>query len=303
MFREYAIEPAVFETWQTFRYLLDGLGPDQGRLVGTVPKQWLKRVRDAIIRGPEREVHKASMIERLRRLHPSTVLSRECADFDGNLPWLTSAQREHAREPFHAIIAKDGGEAAHILDPFTIDGTNPLWANAGGVLVARDAAAITEAIAPLLRVSRRLVWIDPYFRPNAAERLSVLNMVLTATRTNAAFEIHARLGADRDPGYTWAASECARVLPGLTPRDLALAVRFRAQRTSGPRLHNRYLLTDVGGLQFGDSPEQGAAGEEDRVSRLEIDTWQALWAQYTTSPSPFDDAGPTVTVIGIRMRR
>jgi hypothetical protein len=61
-------------------------------------------------------------------------------------------------------------------------------------------------------------------------------------------------------------------------------------------------LTDVGGVQFGDSIERGEAAHEDRVSILEERSRADLWAKYLGTPSAFDEAGPPLVILGRRAR-
>ena len=45
MLQEYAVEPAAIGSdWQTFRYLIEKFGFDQGRLISQFPKHWFREV-------------------------------------------------------------------------------------------------------------------------------------------------------------------------------------------------------------------------------------------------------------------
>ena len=58
-----------------------------------------------------------------------------------------------------------------------------------------------------------------------------------------------------------------------------------AEKDSGEKLHNPYILTDIGGVSFGVGLDDGADGETDEVMLLENKTYQFRWAQYM-SPEP-----------------
>jgi hypothetical protein len=68
-------------------------------------------------------------------------------------------------------------------------------------------------------------------------------------------------------------------------------------------LHNRYLLTEIGGVQFGDSVEIGSVGETDRLSILEEKTRVALWNDYVEpATTSFDRIGAAIVIRGTRQR-
>ncbi len=304
MFHVYAIDPHVLSSWERLRYFLDSLGHAQGRLLAEFPKTWKRLVYDCL---RQRGTLTSRVELRLKNMDATVFVRRPQAAYDGTCSWLENALEEHAREPFHAIVANategipnatEGTPA--ILDADAVDATWPLWRASAGLLVPRDSEEMASVAAPLLCLSTRMVWIDPYFWPEHHNKTDVLKRVLEATRLNADVEIHARL--PEDFGYPWAKSRCEQLLPQHTPSDLKLRVRFRAERDCGKRLHNRYVLTDVGGIQFGDGLEKGSVGQDDRVSALEAATWKELLNQYCEAPSAFDDVGDPIMIHGTRAR-
>jgi hypothetical protein len=82
-------------------------------------------------------------------------------------------------------------------------------------------------------------------------------------------------------------------------------VRLHAwrERPGGARLHNRFLITDVGGVQFGDGIEQGEPGHHDRVSILDEPSRAHLWDQYLGCPPAFEAVGEPKEIIGAPSNR
>jgi hypothetical protein len=76
-----------------------------------------------------------------------------------------------------------------------------------------------------------------------------------------------------------------------------------SQRPGGKRLHNRYLITNIGGVKFGDSVEQGQEGEDDHISILDESSREDLWSQFVDPASAFDRIGTPVAVTGARRER
>ena len=60
------------------------------------------------------------------------------------------------------------------------------------------------------------------------------------------------------------------------------------ERLGGQRLHNRYILTDVGGLIFGVGLDDGGAGEIDDVSLMDRSQYELRWSQHATESRAFD---------------
>ena len=80
------------------------------------------------------------------------------------------------------------------------------------------------------------------------------------------------------------------------------ACRCWKEWAGGARLHNRYLLTDIGGVQFGDEIEVGDPGHEDRVSILDEPSRVRLWDHHTGNPPAFDPAGESLEFVGVPRR-
>jgi hypothetical protein len=301
MFYEYALEPAVISSWERARYFLDAVGPWKGRFLAKLPKTWARAVLDGLKCG---DVEKKRIEAKLEQVARGRCFSlRVVGEFNPAHSWLDNARAEHARKAFHAIIAAAGGGGPPVIDATDIDDSEPLWRVEQGQLVARDATVIAQAVGHLLAASRHLLVIDPYFRANHPTKSDVLAACcLGLPPTGARVDVHAALGGDRDPPFDQAKADALRLLPKVLPTGLTATVWFWLPRQGGQRLHNRYLLTEVGGVQFGDGIERGIAGQYDRVSILEDPSRIQIWADFMgTSPS-FDPAGAPFTVQGTRRR-
>ncbi|MGH9879642.1 MAG: hypothetical protein ACRD5H_18590 [Nitrososphaerales archaeon] len=102
MLYEYAVEPTLLNNWKDFRYFTEKLGVSRGRLISRYPKRWKKFVYESLTNCGE--VERARIEERLRQLD-DRLLPRQ-GQWDDNQGWLTNAEAEHYRRPFHAILAK-----------------------------------------------------------------------------------------------------------------------------------------------------------------------------------------------------
>lgn len=285
MFFEYALEPALVSSWDRARFFLDAFGPSKGRFLAEYPRRWKRMIYDGL-RCPD--VEKKRIAVRLEKLDKRVLSPRAGATYDGARPWLENAVAENGRRPFHAILANGVAAAPNVIDGTTIDDTHPLWKVENGRFVSRDPAAFVAALELLLAASTRVLIIDPYFRADQDAKTRPLAAFCGEVAGKAAIEVHF---SDEHYGYTACMALAARALPNALPRGAKVTLHCWKERPGGKRFHNRYVVTDVGGVKFGDSIEMGKMGEEDHVSILDERSREELWAQFVGTPTAFDEAG------------
>lgn len=291
MFHEYALEPAVLSNWERTRFFLDAFGPWRGRFLAKFPKHWKRMVFERL-RCPD--VERLRIVERLTCLDPR-VFSPRHGPYDPEKPWLENALLEHRRSPFRAIVADQATEGG-ILDAGAVDDRSDLWRVDTGAVVPREAAAFVKALELLLLASSRVVLVDPYFRADHYDKTYALVAFCGAVANSATtVEVHF---SEEARGYTDCMRAAARNLPGFLPRGSKVTLRCWRQRPGGPRLHNRYVLTDIGGVKFGDSIEVGDPGHEDHLSILDEPSRVLLWEQFVGNSPGFDEAGPSQEFVG-----
>ena len=78
-------------------------------------------------------------------------------------------------------------------------------------------------------------------------------------------------------------SQCRKVIP----REVRIRIVCWSERAGGEKLHNRYILTDIGGVQFGIGLDDsdGFPGQTDDLYLLDREQFAMRWAQYT-QPNP-----------------
>lgn len=293
MFYEYALEPAVLSSWDRTRFFLDAFGPWKGRFLAKYPSTWKKMVYRSLSSCPD--VEKKRIIERLRGAKESIFSPRKNASYDGHKPWLENARAEHDRAPFHAIIAKAPPSAPHLLDGEAIDDQSARWRVESGRWLERDPAMIVEALGLLLRASQRVIIIDPYFRADQGDKLSSLTALWTVLGPGVAVEIHS---SSAKLSYSETMRHAERALPRNLPPGVRVTWHCWAPKEEDQRFHNRFILTDIGGVQFGDSIEKGEPGQVDRLSILDEPSRSKLWEQYLGASPAFDRAGESREFVG-----
>ncbi len=287
MLHEYALEPALLSSWERFRYLTERFGVSQGRLISRYPRRWKALVYTVLEACSE--IDRKRVEERLSRLD-DRMMTR-IHDWDAARDWLSNAETEHATRPFHAIVAganPRGNEAILLADD--LDEETPRWHVSRAIVVPRQAVDLANALSPLLRVARVIVLIDPHFDPYRERARATLAEFLARARLREngipieRVEFHTRFD-ENNAGFD---VECRRRLPRRIPAGIQVRfVRWR-ERAGGEGLHNRYVLTERGGVSLAWGLDEGAPAQTDDLSLLEEGLYRARWEQYCGANPAFD---------------
>jgi hypothetical protein len=302
MIREYALEPELVATWgnrHDFRYFVEKFGVGQPRIVSRYPKPWKRLVWEAFHTDNELERKRIEVL--LLRLGEQMIHRRDYV-WDPEHSWLKNAQTEDARIPFHAILAR-ANPAGHAKTVAVdrIDDSGVLWATPSGVTIVRSATEMTRAVETMLRVARTIIFVDPYF---GAEHLryrrpfaSLLQAVLKDRPAGPPQRIEIHASVNTGSSWEFFESECKKRLPGCVPPGVRLIVRRLSQMPNGENPHNRYILTDVGGVIFGHGLDEGEAGETEDINLLDRAQFEIRWRQHSTEPPEYVLDGVAIEII------
>jgi len=255
---EYALEPsAVGSDWRRCKYLLEKFGFDRGRLIATFPKSWLRAVHEASAGLSELDRKRVETL--LARAKDALV--RSGRNYDPDLNWLANAVAQQAVAPFHAIIAEQNPDRrADVLVADDVDEEAPLFQSPHGWQVQRTGAALAAAMGPLLRYSKEIWFVDPFFsvleRPYIETLRACLATAAASGNVGAGFQIHYR-EHDRRPSIEDLERRIPKALNGAIPAGMTISLYGWVERDGGEDMHARYLLTDRGGL----SVEAGFSAE------------------------------------------
>jgi hypothetical protein len=303
MIHEYALEPELVASWgnrHDFRYFVEKFGLGQPRIVSRYPRRWTRLVWQAF--QSDDDLDRTRMVELLQRLGERMVHRRDYL-WDAGRAWSENARAEHGRVPFHAILARaNPGNHPRVLVASELDDSTPLWGVPRAVTIARRAGDMAAAVAAMLRIAEVIVFVDPYFGPDKRRHRQTLEAFLRATVEGRPIdrpgrvEVNTSADEDRTGTREFFEGECQRQLPRCLPIDIRLRIGRLEQRPRGEELHNRYILTDIGGLQFGAGLGEGDDGTTDDVHLLERAQYHERWQQYASDALAFDRPDPQIEI-------
>jgi hypothetical protein len=287
----YALDPPLVASWgkrDHFRFVHDkfGLGTPRVMLEVRSFSKWKRAVYDAATEaGLSQEDFKR--IEELFRLLSENKCRRTDSVYDGLLSWLENAEREFDRKPFAAILASTNPRAHRaIIAGDALDTSDQRWGCPTGMTVERKPEVLAAALSAMLVNCRMLHLVDPHFGPENARHRRVLEALMGLLASNgvapAVVRVHC-LKKSTLEFFEASAKEMATRLPTTTTVQFA---RWE-QRHGGDRIHNRYVLTDLGGVSLGVGIEAGGEGETDDLLLLPQTTYSLRWAQYVENSGAF----------------
>jgi hypothetical protein len=286
MIRQFAIEPEVMATWQHFREIFDDLGVCHGRLAAIYPSDWFDRVRKlALSLSPP--VRAAAIAERMRQ-NPHCFV-RTGLPFDRGKDWLRNAENHLVPGGFDAVVARTNPrDTSRVLVAGEFLRSQPPWHVPRQKKITRQSAALAECAALLLASSEEIMLIDPNFdatEPRFKDPLMSFLGTKASGKPWRRCELHVDRPAD-DSVLENRKYHVKRQLAEVIPTGTTLQLHFWSRKAGGEKLHPRFLLTELGGIQFDYGLDAGdAPGDTTIVTLMDHDLWLAVRADYTV-PSP-----------------
>jgi hypothetical protein len=292
---EVAVDPSVAAGWgdpQESRYYYDKFGLGTPRVISAFPPKWPRRVLAAAREAAVSDLDLTRLTELLHRLTERAV--RRDGPYQG-ATWLEAAEIEHGARPFLSIVsAANPRSNAAVIAPDACRAGEPLWDVATGAVVPRDATELARALGPLLRAATSWVIVDPYLQPDRAPSTNTLRQLVTEGERNRLtplkrLELHTSgkpaLGtpAHAQDGFI------RRVKPFLPAADVKRIVCWE-QRSSTERPHNRYVLTELGGVFLSHGVDE-SPGDTLDVNVLARDQYEQRWSEYCGDTPRFPALG------------
>ena len=174
------------------------------------------------------------------------------------------------------------------------------WEAPIGVPIQRQAIEMADCVAPMLRCATRILFVDPHFDPYQERYKKPLGEFLRRVdRKRGVLTIELHAGDHGGRAAVRFRDQCQTYLPHIIPSGLELTVYYWKERLGGKELHNRFILTDIGGVQFGHGLDCDlGGGSDDIISRLDVRSYSREWNDYAGPNLAFDLDGEAFSVEG-----
>lgn len=225
------------------------------------------------------------IVERLNSLKKTILLNTGRDGGDGNKSWVDRAMDEHISRPFAAIIACQNGPGhPDVLVASQLDESNLVFAASAQRSINRTALEIVDCVGLLVDSAKAVKLVDPHFNPREPRYRRMLELILTRLGMNrheeVILEIHRRCNADDTILQSNLKSFFNSHIPGIQTHKVVVQVYIHPEND----MHNRFILTDLGGVTYNtglDDNEAGGSAPTDVVTLLTPEIFTEEWATYS----------------------
>jgi hypothetical protein len=303
MIKVFALEPDIVTDFSLIQRL-EQFGFDQGRILGMVPKTWRKFVNQAIKNADPK--HRKAIDIQLDRLAKARALQPLPAN-DIDTSWISAAINVPS-EYLQGIIVDQRGEVEdfRIIEMKDSFGESEVWKVATNALTSRDVKSMASQVSVLMRYAYEIKFIDPYFTGEKRHLDFVVQSLLhrsnSPLKAKVNIEFHC-LWKRRQPGDDYAtlrsqSRSCFDSLVQSTKDALSDLLRpsdsvnwcqwTEKEDDDHQRFHERYVLTDLGGIEFGGGLDTAGPGQQTSVNLLSKPTVDTLNKRFKKDSSEFE---------------
>ena len=288
MLHEYAVDPRGLGRLGQMWMLMEQFGVSKGRIIVEFPAAWLRLVHDAVIESDCPDVEKLSIFERLKRLKKSLAKPDGAREFCGQ-NWLESALLANIQRKFTAIVSDTiDMQRPELLAPIDATEDNPKWRVSTGCVIPRTAEQIAACAAPLGRISKELLFVDPYLCDNA-DRLRVIREILKTSGVEGRSFRRIELHLTRKCGVLSAFQKKFReFVVDRISTPISVEIFQWEAKVAGDIMHARYLLTERGGIRFDFGLAEGDSGETTDVQLLDQRIYETRWNDFQTDTAAYE---------------
>ncbi len=295
MIHEYAVDPKSLSSFNEIWQALEQFGVAHGRMLVQCPKRWWAIVKENLehAEGTLAPAEYKALEERCFRLKEARkIIFRKNLKYDGEKPFVEALAAEHAERPFRAVLQLDpvAGSPVPVLSRFDLHDGNALWKVRNSQSVPRTADALSAIVAPLLRISEDFLYVDPYFASKPQEYQSLVKMLQDAHAAGKSLQrVEVHTSTKGTAGFILDKARTS-IVPRL-PKGIEIKVFQWRERDGGERLHDRFVLTNRGGIASSYGWDTGESGQTTEVSLMDDDSYLHRWNQYQRETAAFDLVG------------
>lgn len=222
---------------------------------------------------------------------------------------MQNALSEHDRFPFQGIISSENPQQRPevITEKDIFEDEHPRWDIVkGSILVKRNEIGTHDAIKTILANSSEIRFVDPYISPDKRFKssLGAFFKLLSQERSVGSpksIEVHLKKEKKDDESASW--SHLCEGFAAIVPERLSVTLHQWREKDKGQKFHNRYILTNLGGIAFGHGLDAGGSGETDDISCLSRDSFETYWNYYYCEHSSFFERVEKTPITGRASRQ
>ena len=249
LFHEVGLEPKAILDLALEPYIRNAFGLDKGRLISRLPRDWLGEVRRQINQMPD-----GTQKMRIKNLINNQHFLNLIVDFDRpNIqePWLDTVLKEHKLAPFGFVVSADQHCPPEVFDVSHIH--EPIDASESVVgfteVKSKNSNQLTNELSPFLRTNKSLVLVNYsqtlFSRASTAE---LFKDVFSRWQKFGGIEFKVIVSLARAANYR---SDCQELGHYLLKRGFKGLFKFTAVQDERNKLHERYLLGPLSGVELG----------------------------------------------------
>ena len=303
MIKEYAVDPELIASWtkdlSCFKRYKNSFGTTQGRFISDYPKSSWRRETFQLLEAQNIQNYRlVKEIEdfKISLKSPGKISIKRKGGNSAPGNWSKNAIIENKRFPFSSILVRENpGNRTDFIDEITLAEENPQeWDSPHGQFINRTVSEMVGAVRPLLLLCKNIKFVDPYLgtcRQSYKATMSAFLEILCGDRPVGkieSIEIHT---GNANEHKCASATYLRKFFDGLIPKSEVITV-YSWEEIGRATLHNRYVLTDLGGVLFGHGLDNNDEGSQDNVVRLTEPEWKELDKQYKRDSSFFKLSHP-----------
>jgi hypothetical protein len=276
MLREFAVEPALLSDWHTFRYLHEKFGISKARVIAEFPNKWLSMVRKNISYAQQARLEEWIKKDKKTFLIPH---KRDKYEYTHDKDWLQNAESAHETKQFNSILARDNPRNHDKVLKWSEEEypeNHGLFKSEYEFEIPKTTEGFLQTCELLLQNSCNIIFVDPYLNDNHYDVLKALFYCIISTNNNA--NIRYITGeSTTDKSIEYIVDKLEKATPsGMSIRIIVL----KKKENAGLDTHNRYILTERGGIKFPWGLDKRDDKASDTVNYLSEKTHREKFDEY-----------------------
>ena len=267
MLNVFAIDPKIGRDPEQFLSCMVHCHPSNGRLIANLPpRSWSAETAECIKQLDDLLPKKRTRLMRTLEKVRTQLVDRPGTSWDWLEPsWIDNTENEHQREPFSLIISPDYDEPDDEklnYPPSELYPEVSAWNTPSGVQINRSPGEFVKAILPMLRLAKRINFVDRSFNIDANSLYTknyqqIIKKLAKYHNSSSSFpeELIIHCCPDRAPARNYFEDGLKKHYAHLIPEGKSIKVflwetKIRPLRGGHP-FHNRYVLSNHCGVIVG----------------------------------------------------